>query len=56
MLALMLIADRKNGIVMAKTSSQPERFDAGKMFRAVLAFKEFQHLLVVGETNGHLDS
>ena len=48
----ILLVDRKNGIIMAKTSSQPARFDAGKMFLAVLAFKEFQRLLTMSEANG----
>ena len=41
----MLCVDRKNGIVMAKTSSQPLRVDMDKIALAALAFKEFQRLL-----------
>lgn len=47
----LLLVDRKNGIVIAKTSSQPSRIDFGKMALTVLAFKEFQRLLIE-EANG----
>lgn len=49
----ILIADRKNGIVMAKTSSQPTRTDFGKSALTILAFKEFQRLLSQ-DANGSL--
>lgn len=51
----MLLADRKNGIVMAKTSSQPTRIDFGKMALTILAFKEFQRHLTQ-ENDGALRS
>ena len=41
----MLMVDRKNVVVMAKTSSQPDRVDGGKIALTALAFKEFQRLL-----------
>ena len=41
----ILCVDRKNGIVMAKMSSQGERVSMEKMTMAALAFKEFQRLL-----------
>ena len=49
----MLFVDRINGIVMAKTSSQPERTDRNKSALTILAFKEFQRLLAK-EANGEL--
>lgn len=51
----MVIADRKNGIVMAKTSSQPNRVDFGATALAILAFKEFQRVLTQ-DANGVLKS
>ena len=47
----MLLVDRKHGIVMAKTSSQPSRVDFGMTAMTVLAFKQFQQLLTT-EANG----
>ena len=46
-------SSRKNGIVMAKTSSQPSRVDYGKMALTVLAFREFQRVLTE-QANGDL--
>ena len=51
----ILLVDRKNGIVMAKTSSQPSRVDFGMTAMTVLAFKEFQRLLTK-ESNGELEN
>ena len=48
----MLFADRKNGIVMAKTSSQPERVDSMKTALTALAFREFKRLLTERHTGG----
>ena len=45
----MLIVDQKNGIVLAKTSSQPLQVDIAKIGLATLAFKEFQRLLMEAE-------
>lgn len=42
----MLFADRKNGIVVAKTASQPDGIDFGKVTMTVLAFKEFERILL----------
>jgi CubicO group peptidase (beta-lactamase class C family) len=41
----MLFADRKNKIVMAKTSSQPDRIDFQKTGMHMGAFKEIQRIL-----------
>ncbi len=41
----ILIVDRANKIVMAKTSSQPDRTDAKKSALVFAAFKEFQRIL-----------
>lgn len=42
----MLFADRKNGIVVAKTGSQPDSIDMGKIRMTVLAFKEIERILL----------
>ncbi|KJY00037.1 6-aminohexanoate-dimer hydrolase like protein [Zymoseptoria brevis] len=42
----MLLVDRKNGIVVAKTGSQVEATDRAKTGLTVAAFKEFQRILV----------
>ncbi|KAF2159150.1 hypothetical protein M409DRAFT_30434 [Zasmidium cellare ATCC 36951] len=42
----MLFADRKNGIVVAKTGSQPDAIDFGKIKMTVLAFKEIERILL----------
>ena len=49
----MLFVDRKNRIVMAKTSSQPARVDFSMTALTVFAFKQFQQLLTT-EANGEL--
>ncbi|KYG40828.1 hypothetical protein M433DRAFT_8443 [Acidomyces richmondensis BFW] len=41
----MLVVDTKHNMVMAKTSSQPNRFDSEPMLLALLAFEEFRRLL-----------
>lgn len=41
----MLFADRKSGIVVVKTASQPDSVDFVKVKMTVLAFMEFQRLL-----------
>jgi len=41
----MLVVDMKYNIVMAKTSSQPARFESQPVQLAVLAFREFRRLL-----------
>ena len=45
----LMIVDRKNGIVMVKTSSQPDRFDIPKVELTVRMFKEVQKQLAGGE-------
>jgi hypothetical protein len=42
----MIFADRKNKIVLAKTSSQPERIDFERSGLTMAAFKEIQRILV----------
>ncbi|KAK3713464.1 hypothetical protein LTR37_008422 [Vermiconidia calcicola] len=44
-----LFVDRKNGIVMAKTSSQPDRIDMKKVGLTMAAFEEFQRILTGSE-------
>ena len=41
-----LMVDRKNGIVLAKTASQPDPVDFSKVVVTVGAFKEFQRILL----------
>lgn len=41
----LLLVDCKNGIVMTKTSSQPERTDWGKIRLNVQAFREFTRIM-----------
>lgn len=41
----LLLVDCKNGVVMAKTSSQPKRTDWGKIRLTMQAFKEFRRII-----------
>jgi CubicO group peptidase (beta-lactamase class C family) len=41
----LLVVDCKNGVVMAKTSSQPKRTDWGKIRFTMQAFKEFTRMI-----------